>query len=239
MNRSRRAARAASSDFLPTGLHPAVGDVVIQAVVEQHRVLRHDADVLAQAGLGDLADVLAVDEDAAGSDIEEAEQQARQGRFAGAAGAHHGQLAAGGDGEADVVQDRPARVVGEPTTFEAHLAGRDGQQFARIRRIDDLRRLVQQAEQLFHVGEGVADLAIHRAEEVERDEQLDQVGVDQHQVAQGHALVGHAPGRQAHHGGDAAGDDEGLAGVQPGQRDFAGTEASSAWRRSLRRRSAS
>jgi hypothetical protein len=92
----------------------------------------------------------------------------------------------------------------------------------RIRRVDDLRRPVQQAEQLFHVGEGVADLPVNRAEEVEGDEELDQVGVDQHQVAQGHALVGHAPGRQAHHGGDAAGDDEGLAGVEPGERDLAG-----------------
>jgi hypothetical protein len=36
------------------GAGPAVGDVVFHRVVEQHRVLRHDADGRAQAGLRDL-----------------------------------------------------------------------------------------------------------------------------------------------------------------------------------------
>ncbi len=38
-----------------------VGDVVADGVVEQHRVLRDDADGRAQARLLDLGDVLAVD----------------------------------------------------------------------------------------------------------------------------------------------------------------------------------
>jgi hypothetical protein len=41
-------------------LGPAVADVVEDGVVEQHRVLRHDADRRAQARLRDVAEVLAV-----------------------------------------------------------------------------------------------------------------------------------------------------------------------------------
>ena len=55
----------------------AIGDVVVDRVIEQHRVLRHDADGAAQARLGDVADVLAVDGDApsrlaGGADVVEA-----------------------------------------------------------------------------------------------------------------------------------------------------------------------
>ncbi len=43
------------------GADPAIGDVVADRVVEQHRVLRNDADGGAQARLRDVADVLPVD----------------------------------------------------------------------------------------------------------------------------------------------------------------------------------
>ena len=43
----------------------AVADVVADGVVEQHGVLRHHADRGAQRRLRDVADVLAVDQDAA------------------------------------------------------------------------------------------------------------------------------------------------------------------------------
>ncbi len=54
----------------------AIGDVVLDAVVEQHRILRHDADRGAQRFLGEPAQVLCVDADAAAIDVVEAEQQA-------------------------------------------------------------------------------------------------------------------------------------------------------------------
>ena len=47
-------------------VRPAVTDVVQHRAVEQRNVLRHDADGLAQAVLGDARDILAVDQDAAG-----------------------------------------------------------------------------------------------------------------------------------------------------------------------------
>ena len=48
------------------------------AVVEQHRVLRHDADRAAQACLPDFANIRFVDQDASVADIVKAVQQARQ-----------------------------------------------------------------------------------------------------------------------------------------------------------------
>ncbi|KAG1246977.1 hypothetical protein G6F65_020402 [Rhizopus arrhizus] len=55
------------------GAGPAVADVVVDGVVEQHRVLRHHADRRPQAGLGDIAHVLAVDDDRAAIGVVEAE----------------------------------------------------------------------------------------------------------------------------------------------------------------------
>ena len=54
----------------------SIADVVAERVVEQHRILRHHADGVAQGGLGDTGDILAVDRDAPAVRLVEAEQQA-------------------------------------------------------------------------------------------------------------------------------------------------------------------
>ena len=51
-------------DFFARRIGTPVGDVVVDRIVEQHGVLRHDADRGAQAGLRHVAYVLAVDQDA-------------------------------------------------------------------------------------------------------------------------------------------------------------------------------
>jgi hypothetical protein len=56
-----RAARAAASTSVAAGVVAAIGDVVEDRVVEQHRVLRHHADGGMQAVLRDVAQVLPVD----------------------------------------------------------------------------------------------------------------------------------------------------------------------------------
>src|SRR5262249_47773664 len=53
----------------------AISDVVIDRVVEQHRVLRHDADRAPEALLRDIANILAVDLDRARSDVVKTEEQ--------------------------------------------------------------------------------------------------------------------------------------------------------------------
>ena len=64
--------------FLVSGVGPPILDVVINRVVEQHCILRHDADGATQSGLFQITDVDAVNGDAAPTNIVEAIQQARQ-----------------------------------------------------------------------------------------------------------------------------------------------------------------
>src|SRR3569833_4009511 len=96
---------------LARGVRLRVANVVVERGVEQDRVLRHDADGGAQALLRDVADVLAVDQYPAAVHVIEAEQQAGEGGFAGAAVAHHRDLVAGGNVEVDVEQYLPLRRV--------------------------------------------------------------------------------------------------------------------------------
>ena len=69
----------------------------MQRAVEQRDVLRHDGDGLAQALLGDLRDVLAVDQDAARLDVVEALQQGEDRRLAAARCADQADALAGVD----------------------------------------------------------------------------------------------------------------------------------------------
>lgn len=86
-------------DLVLAGIHVAVFDVVADCVVEQRCVLGHDADCFAQAFERDVADVLAVNEDAAFLGVVVAEEEAEDGGFSAAGGTDDGDLLAGGDGE--------------------------------------------------------------------------------------------------------------------------------------------
>ena len=110
MKSSIAAPRAAASISSWPRAVAAVGDVVADRVVEQHRVLRDDADRRAQARLGDLRDVLPVDRDAPRRRIVEAEQQPRERRLAGARRPDHRDGRAGGHVEVDALEDRAARA---------------------------------------------------------------------------------------------------------------------------------
>ncbi len=185
-------------------------------VVEQHGVLRDDTDGGPQRLLRHLAQVQAVDADAPGVDVVETVQQTRQRRLSGTGVADHGDRAAGGNLEVDAVQDLAARVVAESNALEAdarmtrherHGAGA----------ILHVRVLIQQREQPSQVGERLLDLAIHHAEEEQRRRELQQVGVDQHQVAYREPAADHAGRRAPHHRGDADRHDDGLAEVEQGE----------------------
>ena len=76
------------------GIGPAVEDVVAHGAVQQRGVLRHHADLGPQAVLRDVGDVLAVDQDAAGLQVVEAQQQVDERRLAGARAADQADLLA-------------------------------------------------------------------------------------------------------------------------------------------------
>jgi hypothetical protein len=72
----------------------------------------------------------------------------------------------------DVPQDLTARVAAEIHVLEADLAARHRQPRG-SRRIQDPELLLEQAQRLLGVHHGVARLAEHEAERVQRQEDLD------------------------------------------------------------------
>ena len=69
----RQPSRALDLFLTRTGF--TVTNVVAQRIVEQHGVLRHDADCRTQAGLLQAADILAVNRDSAAADVIKTKQQ--------------------------------------------------------------------------------------------------------------------------------------------------------------------
>ena len=78
----------------------------------------------AQALLGDVGDVLPVDQDAAALDVVEAQQQVDQRRLAGAGAADQPDLLAGLHVERQVVDDARLAAVVEADVLEADVAAR-------------------------------------------------------------------------------------------------------------------
>ena len=111
----------------------AVRDVGGDGVVEQHRLLRHHADLRAQRGQRHVADVAAVDQDRAARHVVEPRQQVDERRLAGAAAADDGHHLAGADAERHAAQ-RVAAVavfVAEADVAELDRVGERRQRAAR------------------------------------------------------------------------------------------------------------
>ncbi len=204
-------------DLLAGRAAAPIGDVVLDRLVEETRVLGHDADPAAHAVRGKLADVPAVDRDAARPGIVEAHEQPGERRFAGAAAADDGDGAARRDPKIDVPEHLPARLVAEAQVFEAHRGVRDLERRQRPGRVA-LGRLAQQLEQPLCHDHGIAGLTEHEAQRVQRQTHLNHVGVDEHEVADRHRAREHLAPGQHHDGRDADADDRALTNVQQEQR---------------------
>ena len=198
----------------------AIGDVVADGVVEQHRILGNDAEHRAQRGLGHAPDVLPVDQDAPGEWIVEAEQQASDGGLARARGADDGDLVARRNLEAEAVEDGAVGLVAEHHVVEHHRRLADDQRRG-ARGVGHLLRLVHQLEHGRHVDQPLADRAVDHAEHVERTEQLGEVGVDEDDVAHGELPARPAPHRIGHGPGHQQVDDQGLGDVEQAERVLA------------------
>src|SRR3546814_14799287 len=109
-----------SSDVCSSDLRVAIGYVVQDAIVEQHGILGNYAYVLAQAGLGQAANISPIDLDGACRDIIETEHQARQGRFARTRRAHHSQRFACMYAQAYIKQNMDLAFVPELHTIKHH-----------------------------------------------------------------------------------------------------------------------
>ncbi len=137
--------------FRATGVGPAIEDVVVNRIVEEHRILRHDTYRSAQAFLSDIADILSVDTHATRRDIVEAKEDAAQRRFAGATGTDNRHSLARRYSEGDTLQDRAPCVVVEIDIFKPHFRTVHGEWFS-FRLVGDFNRHLQHVEHHLHVG---------------------------------------------------------------------------------------
>src|SRR5712664_2746482 len=203
--------------FRVARFRPAIADVVEDGVVEQHRVLRHDVDRRAQARLLHVLYGNIVDKDFSARNVIKTVKQPRQGRLARARMPDDRDAVASRDAEADVEEDGSFLFVGEihvPEFDRRRLRG----QIGGAGPVLDLAVLGKQPEPAVHVEQRLLDLAVHHAEEVERDVELDEQPIHQHQVAQGEGLVHHALGSKQHQRGDGGGDDQALPDVAQAER---------------------
>ncbi len=198
-------------------LPAAVANVVADGIVEQHGVLRHHADGLAQRLLRHLRDILVIDQDAAAGQIIEAEQQPRDRRLAGAGGPDHCHCLASGYLEADAFEDTAFRLIGEGNVLEADCATCDLER-ASAGYIHDFRLAREDRKHALDVGHRLLDLAIDHAHEIERLVKLDHHGVDQHEIADRLGAGSDFIGAQHHGGGEPDGKDHRLPGIEHAER---------------------
>ena len=123
----------------------AQADIPPDGAGEQVRVLEHDAEMAAQVGRVEFADVDAAHADRPALHIVEAQQGADQGSLARAGVAHNSEGLAGTDAEAHVAQHPVLALVGEPYLVELDRLRAGGKGPENRRRGDfDLR--IEQAE---------------------------------------------------------------------------------------------
>ncbi len=120
------------------GLEVAVGYVVPDCVMKQHRILGHDGDMLSQTIQVHALDVMAGDLDAARRRVVEPVQQPDQGGLARPRAAHDGHPLARGHVETEAVEDPLTGDVLEDDVVEAdaRVLGRQAEGLGVVVRLD-------------------------------------------------------------------------------------------------------
>jgi hypothetical protein len=108
--------------FFIGGIKPSITNVVHDVGVEQGSILRHDADSLAQRFELNILDILPVYQDPASLRIVESEQQPEYRGFSTPGRANNGDFLPGGNGEAEVLEDRASRVIAKVDILKLDLS---------------------------------------------------------------------------------------------------------------------
>lgn len=148
------------NDPLHRNVQPPVGDVVPDRVVEEHRLLRDEADLLAQGFERDRTDLVAVEQNAAGGGVVKARQEVCDRGLAGARRADERNSLAPQDRHVDAVQDLLV-VVGEIHVFEPDLS-RKRREWHRPGKIPNLALPIHHAEDPLRRGDRLLDLRVDR-----------------------------------------------------------------------------
>ena len=203
--------------LVAAGIRVAIGDVVIDGVVEQNGILRHNPDHLVQRGLRHIADVLPVNPDRPGIHLVKPEQQPPDGRFSRPRRPDQRNPLPRPDPDRNPLQDLAVGVIAKLDAVKHHLARRHLQR-GRVWRIDNLGGLAQQTKHLAHIDQSLPDFAVNRAKETQRQRNLHHIGIDHHKIANSEPPRLH-PDRRHHHDDDQPdGDDDILPDVQHRQR---------------------
>ena len=161
-------------DFLVRRIEAAVADVLAHRRREEHCLLRHDANLAAQRRDGDIADVKAVDGNAARRDLVEARDQVGDRRLAGAARPDKGDHLAGFHFEADVGECRHALLVLERDVVEDDVP-LDLRQFLGVRLVRDRLLEVDDGEDAVDGGHRALQVAVDAREALDRVCEVDSV----------------------------------------------------------------
>ncbi len=171
------------------GAGPAVADVGLDGVVEKERLLADQGDLAPQRAQCEVADVDAVDEDAAGRGIVETHQQRGERRLAGAAGADQGDHLALFHCEGDVGEHGAVgrvRVLEADTVIDDRLA--ELLQLACAGFLAHQRPAVEVFEDALAGSGGLLEDVVNAGEALDRLVEQQQRGDERHEVAGGHLV---------------------------------------------------
>ena len=184
-------------DLLVGRVGRAEGDVLADGRGEEERILRDHADLSPERPAGHVAHVDAVDEDPPRGRLVEARHERGEGRLPGAGVPDQRDRAAGREGQVDVLQDEPFRVVAEGDALEPDLPwpGRDR---CRTRAVLDALGLVEHVEDALARRGRALRLPDPHPEAAERDDQHREEQVEEEELAER----------------ERAGDDEATGGEQ-------------------------
>ena len=126
-------------------------------------------------------------------------------------------MAARRDLETQIVQDRALGLVSEADILEGEGRAADDQR----RGTGPVRHLdlgIHQGEHLRHVDHALPDRAIDEAQEIERAEELHQIGVHENEIAHCELAPAPPPHRIGHRAGHQQIGDEGLRDIEHSER---------------------
>lgn len=169
------------------GVGPTEGEVAADGVGEEEAVLRDDADGRPQLRQQVAPDVVPADEDAGGGRVEQARDEAHQGRLARAGAAEDAEGAALGNLEGDVLQQRRALELvakAEPVDFQG--AGRTAGDGVGLG--GDVRFFVQDFVDALEAGGPALEHVDGKAHAHDRPAQHDQVAHEGHEIAGGEVV---------------------------------------------------
>lgn len=144
-------------DFLIGGIGTAVGDVFFDGAMEEGRLLRHVSDGIAEAGLGDVADVLAIYIDSAFLDVGKPEEEFSESGLARARDAYEADAFAGGDVKSEISEEGVFLFIvlkGEVGKFDGSVFDLEGAVGFIVDKVGEVENL----NHFFGVTEGAVDV---------------------------------------------------------------------------------